>query len=39
MAWLLNLVGERLPHRILPYIHQYLVLGLSNYGNPFLASK
>ncbi|KAG1048901.1 hypothetical protein G6F43_008738 [Rhizopus delemar] len=39
MAWLLNLVGERLPHHILPYIHQYLVLGLSNYGNPFLASK
>ncbi|ORE01607.1 hypothetical protein BCV72DRAFT_69981 [Rhizopus microsporus var. microsporus] len=39
MTWLLNLIGEKLPHHVLPQIHEYLVLGLSVYGNPFLGSK
>ncbi|RCH78680.1 hypothetical protein CU098_006896, partial [Rhizopus stolonifer] len=39
MDWLMNLVGSRLPQYILPRIHEYLILGLSVLGNPFLGSK
>ncbi|CAO3655497.1 unnamed protein product [Mucor hiemalis] len=38
MAWLLCSIGEKLPQTICSRLHQYLILGLSIYSNPFLGS-
>ncbi|KAI9281945.1 hypothetical protein BY458DRAFT_205046 [Sporodiniella umbellata] len=39
MDWLINCVGSRLPDYVLPRAHEYLILGLSVLGNPFLGSN
>jgi hypothetical protein len=39
MAWLLCLIGEKLPQLVTRRIHQCLILGFASYSNSYLGTR
>ncbi|KAI7903443.1 uncharacterized protein BX663DRAFT_506527 [Cokeromyces recurvatus] len=39
MAWLVCLIGEKMPQLVSRRIHEYLILGFASFGNPYLGTS